>query len=83
MRNTSQIPNSLSCSIDEQGPLVRQANLKLKNLGFSKMAKRALDDPCAASLQQAPTRLTSLGSSGTIVDSFAIPIYQLKTAYRI
>lgn len=82
-KNTSGTPTSISCMDNQQELFLSQVYQGHKKIYFPKMERRAMNAHRATFLQEVPSYPNPLGPSGAVFVPLSIPIYQLKTAYRI
>ena len=82
-KSTSQIRSSISCLGDEENAFLAQVYQGQKKIYSSKVEKRAMNACQGVFLRAELLSATLLQPSGTTSVPFSIPIYQLKTVYRI
>lgn len=82
-RSASQTPISISCLDNKEGPFLSQGYHGHKKIYFPKIERMAINAHRATFLQEGPSYPNPLGPSGAVFVPLTIPIYQLKTAYRI
>lgn len=81
-KNTSGTPTSISCLDNEENPFLSQVYQGHKKIYFPKMEKRAVNVYHTGFLEGKLFPI-AIRPAGTISVPFSIPIYQLKTVYRI
>jgi len=82
-KSASQTPSSISCLDNDENPFLSQGYHGHKKIYFPKIERMAINAHRATFLKEGPSYPNPLGPSGAVFVPLTIPIYQLKTAYRI
>lgn len=82
-KSNGQIPGSIFCLDDEGSPFRSEVYQGYKKIYFPEIQDKAGTAHHVAFLQMGFLYPNRFGSLGTVLLPLSIPIYQLKTVYRI